>query len=137
MDIKRDDFWGISDVAYELLQERVQAKYYDVSVSLHFDYMNMTVKAIAYCERDRKPIKPVCVSVEFEKVMHGYTYEELADDIINELDRRYGGEKPKKIPVQTTQPKVYYCQSCGAPVKSGATRCDYCLSEFVYAEWPW
>lgn len=28
MDIKRDDFWGISDVVYELLQERVQAKYF-------------------------------------------------------------------------------------------------------------
>lgn len=132
-----DDFCGVSDVDYELLQERVQEKYYDASVFLNSDYMNMTIKAIVYCERDRKSIEPVCVSVEFKKILDGYTYEEFADDIINELNKRYNGEKPKKIPVTTTQPKVYYCPSCNAPIKAGATKCDYCLSEFIYSEWPW
>lgn len=131
-DVRR--YFNVSDIAYELLQERVQEKYYDASVTLYFDYMNMTMKAIAYCERDRKSVKPVYVSIEYEKILDGYTYEDLSEDIIKELDKRYGSKKPKKIPAPTTRPRVYYCQSCGAPVKVGATRCDYYLSEFVYEE---
>lgn len=121
---------------FEINERAVRAltdKFPFVDIEVCYDVRTMTYQVDAFDNKERIAFHEGAIHIYSEK----YRAYELGDgremvDLVNFLESYYNKKDHEPIADVECEPRALLCPSCGAAIKRGQLRCDYCMTEFVY-----